>query len=119
MGLVKITVVAIKDKEVTWSLFNFFKIFIVHSIFILILSIILIIFRFFKFKYSFRTKLLGAFLLVSIIPIIALAIYNREVVRERTTSAIFNELSKRSEYLENHIRAQKQKHPEREYFNSF
>ncbi len=118
-GLVKITVVAIKDKEVTWSLFNFFKIFIVHSIFILILSIILILLRFFKFKYSFRTKLLGAFLLVSIIPIIALAIYNREVVRERTTSAIFNELSKRSEYLENHIRAQKQKHSERNILTAF
>ena len=118
-GVDKTTAVAIKEKEVTWSLFNFFKIFIVHSIFILILIIILIISRFFRLKYSFRTKLLGAFLLVSIIPIIALAIYNREVVRERTNAAIFSELSKRSEYLENHIKAQKQKHPDREFLTAF
>jgi len=118
-GVYKITAVAIKDKEVTWSLFNFFKIFIVHSIFILIFVVLLIIFRYLRLKYSFRTKLLGAFLLVSIIPIVALAIYNREVVRERTNSAIFNELSKRSEYLENHIRAQIQKHPDRDLISAF
>jgi len=118
-GAVKTTVVAIKEKEITWSLFNFFKIFIVHSIFILILIVILIISRFFKLNYSFRTKLLGAFLLISIIPIIALAVYNREVVRERTNTAIFNELSKRSEYLENHIKAQLDKNLSREFLTAF
>ncbi|MGB5289387.1 MAG: ATP-binding protein, partial [Ignavibacteriaceae bacterium] len=118
-GVGKTTVVAIKEKEVTWSLYNFFKIFIIHSIFILIFVSLLIVFRYLRLKYSFRTKLLGAFLLISIIPIIALAVYNREVVRERTNSAIFNELSKRSEYLENHIRAQKTKHPERDILTVF
>ena len=118
-GDYKTTVVAIKEKEITWSLFNFFKIFIVHSIFILILVVVLIIFRYLRLKYTFRTRLLGAFLLVSIIPIVALAVYNREVVRERTNTAIFNELSKRSEYLENHIKAQKQKHPDREFLTAF
>ena len=117
--LQKTTAVAIKEKEVTWSLYNFFKIFIIHSIFILIFVSLLIIFRSVRLKYSFRTKLLGAFLLVSIIPIVALAVYNREVVRERTNSAIFNELSKRSEYLENHIRAQNSKHPERDILTVF
>lgn len=118
-GVVKTTAVAIKEKEVTWSLYNFFKIFIIHSIFILTFVILLIVFRYLRLKYSFRTKLLGAFLLVSIIPIVALAVYNREVVRERTNSAIFNELSKRSEYLENHIRAQNLKHPERDILSVF
>jgi len=113
-GTNKTTAVAIKDKEIAWSLYNFFKIFIIHSIFILIFVILLIAFRIFRLKYSFRTKLLSAFLLVSIIPIVALAVYNREVVRERTNSAIFNELSRRSGYLENHMRAQKSKYPERD-----
>ena len=113
-GTDKTTAVSIKDKEITWSLYNFFKIFIIHSIFILIFVILLIAFRSLQLKYSFRTKLLAAFLFVSIIPIIALAIYNREVVRERTNSAIFNELSRRSGYLENHMRAQKSKNPERD-----
>jgi signal transduction histidine kinase len=118
-GIDKTTSIAIKDKEVTWSLYNFFKIFIIHSIFIVIFLLLLITFGALKLKYSFRTKLLGAFLLVSIIPIVALAVYNREVVRERTNSAIFNELSKRSEYLENHIRAQRLKHPDRELLTAF
>lgn len=115
----KTTVVAIKEKEIAWSLYNFFKIFLVHSIFILLLVLILVGSRYLKLKYSFRIKLLGAFLLVSIIPIIALAVYNREVVKERTSSAIFNELSKRSEYLENHIKAQKIKNPDRDFETAF
>lgn len=118
-GVDRTTVVAIKEKEITWSLYNFFKIFIVHSIFILILVGVLLLFRIIKLKYTFRTRLLAAFLLVSIIPIVALAVYNREVVRERTSTAILNELSKQSEYLENHIRAQRQKHPGRDFFTAF
>jgi len=118
-GVDRTTVVAIKDKEITWSLFNFFKIFIVHSIFIFLLALTLVAFRYIELKYTFRAKLLGAFLLISIIPIIALAIYNREVVKERTSAAISNELGKRSEYLENHIKAQKQKNPQRDFKTAF
>lgn len=118
-GIEKTTVVAVKEKEIAWSLYNFFKIFILHSIFILLLALIFIALRYLKLKYTFRTKLLIAFMLVSIIPIIALAAYNREVVKERTTSAIFNELSKRSEYLENHINAQKHKNPDRNFESVF
>ena len=118
-GVEKTTVVAIKEKEITWSLYNFFKIFLIHSLFILFLVLILIGFRYLKLKYSFRMKLLGAFLLISIIPIAALAVYNREVVKERTSSAIFNELSKRSEYLENHINAQKTKYANRDFQTAF
>lgn len=112
-GSEKFIVVAVKEKEIAWSLYNFFKIFIVHSLFILISAFVLILFGFIKIEYKFRTKLLIAFLLISIIPMIALAVYNREVVRERSANAIFNELSKRSDYLENHIRAQTLKHPDR------
>lgn len=118
-GIEKTTVVSIKEKEITWSLYNFFKIFIVHSLFILVFVFLLLLFKSIKLKYTFRTRLLLAFLFISIIPIIALAVYNREVVRERTSTAIFNELSKRSEFLENHIKAQKSKHPEREFQTFF
>lgn len=118
-GVPKTTAVAIKEKEITWSLYNFFKIFIIHSAYILLLIIIFLSFRIIKIKYSFRTKLLVSFLLISIIPIVALAVYNREVVKKRTREAVFDELSKRSEYLENHIKAQKLKHPERELFTAF
>ena len=115
----KTTVVAIKEKEITWSLYNFFKIFLVHSLFIFCVFLFFVLIRYLKLKYSFRMKLLLAFLLVSIIPIVALAVYNREVVKERTSSAILNELSKRSEYLENHINAQLEKHLDREFSETF
>jgi methyl-accepting chemotaxis protein len=62
---------------------------------------------------------LYAFLLVSIVPLALLAVYNREVVSERSEKAIFTELSKRSDYLENHIISQLAKHKNRELTTAF
>jgi len=118
-SLEKYIVVAVKEKEIAWSLYNFFKIFIVHSLFILVSAFVLIILSFIKIEYKFRTKLLIAFLLISTIPIIALAVYNREVVRDRSANAVFSELSKRADYLEQHIDAQLLKHPERNLTAAF
>ncbi len=101
-----ITSVSLVEKHITWNLFNFFKVFLVHSIFILLLFIVFFIITFSEFKYSFRTQLLIAFLIISIIPVIILAIYNRQVVADRSQAAVFNELNERSNYLENHVRSQ-------------
>ncbi|HSD62205.1 MAG TPA: ATP-binding protein, partial [Ignavibacteriaceae bacterium] len=101
-----ITSVSLVEKHITWNLFNFFKIFLVHSIFILILFIIFFVINYKEFRYSFRTQLLIAFLIISIIPVIILAIYNRQVVADRSQSVIFNELNERSDYLINHVRSQ-------------
>ncbi len=101
-----ITSVSLVEKHITWNLFNFFKVFLVHSIFILILFIVLFVITFSEFKYSFRTQLLIAFLIISIIPVIILAIYNRQIVADRSQAAVFNELNERSNYLENHVRSQ-------------
>ncbi len=101
-----ITSVSLVEKHITWNLFNFFKVFLVHSIFILALFIIFFIITFSEFKYSFRTQLLIAFLIISIIPVIILAIYNRQIVADRSQAAVFNELNERSNYLENHVRSQ-------------
>ncbi|HEY6905834.1 MAG TPA: ATP-binding protein, partial [Ignavibacteriaceae bacterium] len=101
-----ITSVSLVEKHISWNLFNFFKVFLVHSIFILVLFIIFFILSFSEFKYSFRTQLLIAFLIISIIPVIILAIYNRQIVADRSHAAVFNELNERSNYLENHVRSQ-------------
>jgi signal transduction histidine kinase len=111
--------VAVKENEVTWNLFNFFKIFLLHSIFILILFLFLISVKLLKIKSSFRTKLLYAFLLVSVVPLALLAAYNREVVTERSGKAIFDELSKRSDYLQNHLSSQLLKHEDRDLTTAF
>lgn len=101
-----ITSVSLVEKHITWNLFNFFKIFLVHSIFILTLFIIFFLINLGEFRYSFRTQLLIAFLFISIIPVIILAIYNRQIVADRSQTTIFNELNERSTYLENHVSSQ-------------
>ncbi len=115
----KITALLLKAKQITWNLFNFFKLFVIHSLFILILFFVIFISRFKKINYTFRAQLLISFLIISIIPVVVLAIYNREVVRERTRTAVINELNERLNYLENHIIAQKEKHQGRDLTTIF
>jgi signal transduction histidine kinase len=106
-GAEKITAVLLKVKDISWNLFDFFKIFILHSIFILLALCIIIFYRIKNIRYSFRIQLLIAFLLVSLIPIILLAIYNRQIVSKRSQEAIANELHERTNYIERNINAQK------------
>jgi signal transduction histidine kinase len=106
-GTEKITAVLLKVKDISWNLFNFFKIFILHSIFILLALCIIIFYRIKNIRYSFRTQLLIAFLLVSLIPIILLAIYNRQIVSRRGEEAIASELHEKIDYIEKDINAQK------------
>ncbi|QQS34867.1 MAG: HAMP domain-containing protein [Ignavibacteriales bacterium] len=105
--------VSVREKHFTWNLFNFFKIFITQSIFILLLLLIIIFSNRSEFRYSFKNQLLVAFLFVSIIPVGLLALYNREIVQERTTTSIINELNERTNYIENHINTQLTKHKDR------
>ncbi|MGQ9643949.1 MAG: ATP-binding protein [Ignavibacterium sp.] len=101
-----LTAVSVADKEFSWNLFNFFKVFFVHALFILIVFIVLFLARIGSINYTFKTRLLFAFLLVSIIPVILLAIYNRQIVEERSKESIFNELKQRADYVQNHIQSQ-------------
>ncbi|MHB8852613.1 MAG: sensor histidine kinase [Ignavibacteriaceae bacterium] len=103
-GVEKITAVAARDKKISWDLFNFFKIFLIHSIFIIVFSLLVFATNVRKIKYTFRTQLLIAFLFVSIIPVLILAIYNRQIIEDKRRSAILDELNERTVYLENNIR---------------
>ncbi|HCY76939.1 MAG TPA: hypothetical protein DHV28_13545 [Ignavibacteriales bacterium] len=107
------TTVAIEEKAFSWNLFNFFKIFIVHSLFIIIAFIIILISRFRKYNPSFKSKLLFAFLVISIIPVVVLALYNTKIVGERAKEGIKNELSQRANYIEKHLTSQLEKNKNR------
>ena len=115
----EITAVALKEIHFSWRLFNFFKIFILHSLIILLLYVILYTLTVRGIKYSFRTQLLIAFLVISIFPVLFLAFYNRQVVNERSTGEVLNELSERAEYLQNHFSFQLRKNPDRNYSEVF
>ncbi|MFO7447481.1 MAG: HAMP domain-containing sensor histidine kinase [Ignavibacteriaceae bacterium] len=118
-GSEKITAVSLREKHFTWNLYNFFKIFIIHSIFILALFLTLFVFEYHKFKYSFRIQLLISFLIISILPVVVLAVYNRIIVTERSEAEVLNELNERSQYLENHILIQMEKNPDRDFTGIF
>lgn len=113
-GKENITVVLVAEKQFSWNLFNFFKIFIIHSFFILLLSIFFLFVRVRKINYTFKSKLLIAFLIISLIPVISLAVYNRQVVSSRGSDAVVSELRQRSQYVENHILYQRNKNPKRD-----
>ena len=102
-GRYEITSVSLLDKEFSWNLFNFFKLFIVHFIFIILLFLSFFISDIKNFKYTFRFQLTIAFLLISLIPVVILALYNRNIVEQRTAEAITDELKERSDYIENYI----------------
>ena len=108
------TTVSLEEKAFSWNLFNFFKIFIIHSLFIVVAFIIILLSRVGKINLSFKSKLLFAFLVISIIPVIVLALYNTKIVSERAQEGIFNELSQRANYIEKHLTSQLEKNKNRD-----
>jgi len=108
------TTVAVEEKAFSWNLFNFFKIFIVHSLFIVIAFVLILVSRLKKINLSFKSKLLFAFLIISIIPVVVLAFYNTKIVSERAKEGIFSELSQRADYVEKHLSSQLEKNKTRE-----
>ncbi|MHB8578900.1 MAG: sensor histidine kinase [Ignavibacteriaceae bacterium] len=118
-GVEKITAVAARDKKISWDLFNFFKIFLIHSIIIILFSLLIFAANLRKIKYTFRTQLLIAFLFVSIIPVFILAIYNRQIIEGKRRSAILDELDERTVYLENNIREELREGKVDDYITAF
>ncbi len=101
-----ITAVSVAERAFSWDLFNFFKIFIVHSVFIILTFFIILLSRLGKLSFTFKSKLLFAFLFISIIPVVILALYNAQIVKERGEESIFNELSQRANFVEKSLSAQ-------------
>ena len=100
----KLTAVLLKVKDISWNLFNFFKIFILHSIFIVLVLSVILFYQANNLKYSFRVQLLIAFLIISLLPILLLAIYNRQIVAKRGSESITSELHERADYVERYIK---------------
>ena len=101
-----ITTVSVAERAFSWDLFNFFKIFIVHSLIIIIIFFVIILSRLGKLSFTFKSKLLFAFLFISIIPVVILALYNSQIVNERGKESIFNDLSQRGDYVEKQLKSQ-------------
>ncbi|MBA4250539.1 MAG: hypothetical protein C0425_04345 [Chlorobiaceae bacterium] len=111
------TAVFQKEREVEWILFNFFKISFIHSIILLLICLTYLLYNwkeYYNIVNSFRYQLLFILLLTSILPILALAIFNRINVEENTNEMIYYSLSEKLNLIESHVKQQLQDHPERE-----
>lgn len=112
----KVIVVSLKEKELSLGLFNFFKLFIFHSVVILAFFIFITIRKIVierTYIYSFRTQLLFSFLIISIIPVVALAAYNRINIADKSEQLINNALIEKAQLLFNHVSIQKKNNPAR------
>jgi signal transduction histidine kinase len=92
---------------IQWTVFNILKLslYLVLMIFLLFLIFMLFSSRRIKYLLNYRTKILAAFLVVSIIPIGIAAYFNREFALNRTQELIKNSLEEdtklTSHYFEN------------------
>jgi signal transduction histidine kinase len=113
-----ITTVSVVERAFSWNLFNFFKIFIVHSIFIIITYLIIVLSRLGKLNFTFKSKLLFAFLFISIIPVVILAWYNTQIVNERGRENIFNDLRQRADFVEKQLESQLPKNKNKDFIKT-
>ena len=102
----RIIAVALREKELSISLFDFFKIFFSHSLILIVIVLIYLVAIFskeFKYHYNLRTQLLTAFLIISLIPLILTAFYFRNLTEEKNNDAIYYKLGKRAFSVENYL----------------
>ncbi|MGE5401036.1 MAG: ATP-binding protein [Ignavibacteriales bacterium] len=103
----RILAVALKEKNLSWSLYNFFKIFFIHSIFIIVLLLFIYFLQVNKTgfaKYTFRTQLLAAFLFISLLPLLFMAFYNRNLTAEKNKDIILLKLAQNSSNIESYVK---------------
>ncbi len=102
----KIIAVAVEEKNFSWSLTDFFKIFFIHTI--IILTILLIV-AIIKIKQTiillsaYRTRLIGAFMVVSLIPLILIAIYFRNLTEEKNFDLLTKRLTELAQQVESYL----------------
>ena len=102
----RIIAVGLEEKSYIWYLFDFFKIFFVHSLFILFIVSGIYVFFFKKtnrLRYSFRFQLAAAFIIISLVPIIVLAFYFRNITNEKNLNSIYYKLAKRADNIEEYL----------------
>lgn len=102
----RLLAVALRNKDLSLNLFDFFKVFFSHSIVLifLVLSYLLLSFKKErKYLFNLRSQLLAAFLIISIIPLILLALYFKNLTEEKNKNSIYYKLGKRAFIIENYL----------------
>ncbi|MCX7875712.1 MAG: ATP-binding protein [Melioribacteraceae bacterium] len=91
----KLICVAKPIKSISWNLTDFFKIFFIHFLILFILLGFYVIVNIRKYKvsfYSFRTKLAFILILLSLIPMIIISNYVREIIDDNNKKIVYDKL---------------------------
>lgn len=105
-GVERIIAVALGERNFSSNLFDFFKVFFFHAIIIAALLIIFSLARYkttIKILFSFRIRLVSAFLVISILPMIFMAVYFRNFTEGKNSELIMNKLDERSQLVEKYL----------------
>jgi signal transduction histidine kinase len=98
---------ALKEKDIEWSFFYFFKLFIIHAALLIGAYIIFAVYRIStreNLSIPFRSQLMVAFITVSVIPVIALAFYNHYNIEDKSMQAIKSSLTNQLLVVEKRLR---------------
>lgn len=105
-GNAKTLAIAIPKKNTGRQLFDYFKVFFIHILFILGTLVMIFLLNTRKItmlKMSFRNKLFFWFVVVSILPLILIGIYLRNMAVEKNDTADFYRLKKNALDIEKYI----------------
>ena len=102
----KVLAVALESKTYSWNLSNFFKIFFVHTLIVLLFIFVYFMFRFkslFEYLSTYRTRLIVAFLIISVIPLFSIAIYFRDLTEEKNSDLMEKRLDEMTRQVEAYL----------------
>jgi two-component system nitrogen regulation sensor histidine kinase NtrY len=92
----RIIALGIESLDIRWHLFNLVKALMIYATFFCLIALVYFV-RFFarerSFKLGFREKLVSSFALLSVVPLLLMAYYNRELAIERLNENITRRLS--------------------------
>ncbi|MDH7603973.1 MAG: ATP-binding protein [Melioribacter sp.] len=102
----KILAVGKEERDYTWSLSDFFKVFFIHSLIILLSVFIAALWNYkslLKFLQSYRTKIAAVFVVVAIVPLIIFSVYFKNITEINNEEFNYNNLLKLSEQLKDYF----------------
>lgn len=99
-------IIGYKTRDFSWNIYDFVKIFLVHLTYIICLSIIIFTLSLFKNglpSFNYQARLLTAFLVVTIIPLIILAFYFEDSIKDKLENSIRLNLMAQSDRTANFL----------------
>ncbi len=91
--------IALRRRDFTQDLFDFFKVFFIHSLIILVFTILAFISEIkslWRSIFNFRARLLYSLIIISIVPLLLSAVYFKSLVEEKNIDDINYKLNKRA-----------------------